>query len=107
MSANSDMAIFLDFNHLYRCAVAMRAGEFPVAGQKRSIQRLGQGDVSAVIRGHRITQLPDSRYQWPVIVTLDEKLSEIFKCLSGACRRHSCMCITCQAAYRREAATYA
>jgi len=61
--------------------------ERPIAGDKRSVQRLGQGKVSGIIGRHVVAQLPDAGKQNAVRVAVGRKGGEIVESFRSPPRR--------------------
>ncbi len=60
-----------DLDRLNNGAMAMRSREPRITGHKRSVQRLGEGDIHGIVGGERGSQLPSTYDQIRVGVTLD------------------------------------
>src|SRR2546429_4798802 len=53
-----------------------RAGETPVKGDQRRIQRFGEGDVRGIVSREVVPQIPDTRQQGTVRIAVQRKVGE-------------------------------
>ena len=63
---------------------AAGCGQGAVAGEQRSMERFGEGEVGGVMRGEIVTHLPDAREQNERGIASERKIEEIGESFGGA-----------------------
>ncbi len=66
--------------------MARRSGETFVAGEQRSVERFGEGDVDRVIRRKIVPQIPNSRQKEVVWISAQREFHEVSESRATALR---------------------
>ena len=60
--------------------MAGRAGEAPLAGDQRSLELFGKGNVRCVVSRQIVSKIPDAEQQGIVRIAVQRKIREISEC---------------------------